>query len=89
MPIVVDFIQVAQYVSEAALALFPDNPPEQDHWVQAHLPEILRGKASLVARASDKVPHCGGWRQRSASPEVCVRLSPPLHAISSVRQGAG
>ena len=49
MPIVVDFIHVAQYVWEAALALFPENPPEQDRWVRAHLLEILRGKASLVA----------------------------------------
>ena len=49
MPIVVDFIHVAQYVWEAALALFPENPPEQDGWVRAHLLEILRGKASLVA----------------------------------------
>jgi hypothetical protein len=30
MPIVLDFIHVAQYVWEAALALFPDHPLEQD-----------------------------------------------------------
>jgi hypothetical protein len=48
MPIVLDFIHVAQYVWEAAKALIPDQP-EQDHWVRAHLLEILRGKASLVA----------------------------------------
>jgi hypothetical protein len=47
--IVVDFIHVAQYVWQASLALFPDNQVEQDRWVRAHLLEILRGKASLVA----------------------------------------
>ena len=47
--IVVDFIHVAQYVWQASLALFPDNRSEQDRWVRAHLLEVLRGKASLVA----------------------------------------
>jgi hypothetical protein len=47
--IVVDFIHVAQYVWQASLALFPDNPSEQDCWVREHLLEVLRGKASLVA----------------------------------------
>ena len=47
--IVVDFIHVAQYVWQASLALFPDNQIAQDRWVRAHLLEILRGKASLVA----------------------------------------
>ena len=49
VPIVVDFIHVAQYVWEAAKALIPENQVEQDRWVRAHLLEILRGKASLVA----------------------------------------
>jgi len=47
--IVVDFIHVAQYVWKAAGALFPDQEPQQDRWTCAHLLEILRGKASLVA----------------------------------------
>jgi len=47
--IVVDFIHVAQYVWQASLALFPDHQLEQDRWVRAHLLEILRGKACLVA----------------------------------------
>jgi hypothetical protein len=47
--IVVDFIHVAQYVWQASVTLFPDNQAEQDRWVRAHLLEILRGKASLVA----------------------------------------
>jgi hypothetical protein len=47
--IVVDFIHVAQYVWQASLVLFPDDQAEQDRWVRAHLLEILRGKATLVA----------------------------------------
>jgi hypothetical protein len=47
--IVVDLIHVAQYVWKAAGALFPDQEPQQDGWTRAHLLEILRGKASLVA----------------------------------------
>ena len=49
LPIIVDFIHVAQYVWEAAQALIPENQVEQDRWVRAHLLEILRGKASWVA----------------------------------------
>jgi hypothetical protein len=47
--IVVDFIHVAQYVWKAAGALFPGQETPQDRWTRAHLLEILRGKASLVA----------------------------------------
>jgi hypothetical protein len=47
--ITMDFIHVAQYVWKASLTLLPDNQAEQDRWVRAHLLEILRGKASLVA----------------------------------------
>lgn len=47
--IVVDFIHVAQYVWKAAGAFFPDQELEPDRWTRAHLLEILRGKASLVA----------------------------------------
>lgn len=47
--IIVDFIHVAQYVWKAAGAFFPGLEPEQDRWTRAHLLEILRGKASLVA----------------------------------------
>jgi hypothetical protein len=47
--IIVDFIHVAQYVWKAAGAFFSDQELEQDRWTRAHLLEILRGKASLVA----------------------------------------
>jgi hypothetical protein len=49
LTIIVDFIHVAQYVWKAGGALFPGQEPEQDRWMRAHLLEILRGKASLVA----------------------------------------
>ncbi len=47
--LIVDFIQVAQYVWKAAGAFFPDQELESDRWTRAHLLQILRGKASLVA----------------------------------------
>src|SRR5437588_2394321 len=47
--VVVDFIHVAQYVWRAAGAFFPGQELEPDRWTRAHLLEILRGKASLVA----------------------------------------
>lgn len=47
--IIVDFIHVAQYVWKAAGAFFPGQELAQDRWTRAHLLEILRGKASLVA----------------------------------------
>ena len=49
VPIVVDFIHVAQYVWGAALAFFPEDSAHQDRWVRTHLLAILRGKASVVA----------------------------------------
>jgi hypothetical protein len=47
--IILDFIHVAQYVWKAAGAFFPNQELEADRWTRAHLLEILRGKASLVA----------------------------------------
>jgi hypothetical protein len=47
--ILVDFIHVAQYVWQAALAFYPADPAKQDAWVRTHLLEILRGKAGYVA----------------------------------------
>ena len=47
--ILVDFIHVAQYVWQAALAFHPADPEEQDAWVRTRLLEILRGKAGYVA----------------------------------------
>lgn len=47
--IILDFIHVAQYVWKAAGAFFPNQELAADRWTRAHLLEILRGKASLVA----------------------------------------
>jgi hypothetical protein len=47
--IFVDFIHVAQYVWQAALAFHPADPEKQDAWVRTRLLEILRGKATHVA----------------------------------------
>jgi hypothetical protein len=49
LQILVDFIHVAQYVWQAALALYPVDPKQQDAWVRIRLLEILRGKAGYVA----------------------------------------
>jgi hypothetical protein len=46
VPIVVDFIHVAEYVWEAAKALFPDDKKKQNRWVLEHMREILRGKGN-------------------------------------------
>jgi hypothetical protein len=48
MPIVVDFIHVAEYIWDASRAFAPD-PQACDAWVLPRLREILRGKASDVA----------------------------------------
>src|SRR3972149_8101664 len=48
--ILVDFIHVAQYVWQAALAFYPADPANQDAWVRTHLLEILHGRAGYVAR---------------------------------------
>jgi len=55
--IFVDFIHVAQYVWQAALAFYPADPEKQDAWVRIRLLEILRGKAGYVA---------GGMRRSAA-----------------------
>ena len=49
LQIFVDFIHVAQYVWQAALAFHPGEPEQQDTWVRTRLLEILRGKAGYVA----------------------------------------
>ena len=90
--IVVDFIHVAQYVWEAALALFPDNQPEQDRWVRAHLLEILRGKASLVAagirRSATRRGMAAAERQPvDACADYLLSYSPYLQYDKALAQG--
>jgi hypothetical protein len=71
----VDFIHVAQYVWKASLALFPDNQAEQDRWVRAHLLEILRGKASLVAAGIRRSATLRAWLLPSASRLTTVQIT--------------
>src|SRR5260370_41513207 len=61
--IVVDFIQVAQYVGKAAGAFFPNQEIEPDGWTRGRRLEILRGKASLGA---------AGVRRRGARPGIAA-----------------
>jgi hypothetical protein len=90
--IVVDFIHVAQYVWEAALAFFPVDQPEQDRWVRAHLLEILRGKASLVAagirRSATRRAMAAAERQAvDACADYLLSYSPYLQYDKALAQG--
>jgi len=92
LPIVVDFIHVAQYVWQAALALFPDNQPQQDGWVRAHLLEILRGKASLVAagirRSATRRAMAAGDRQPvDECADYLLEYAPYLQYDKALDQG--
>jgi len=71
VPIVVDFIHVAQYVWGAAQAFFPEDRAQQDRWVRTHLLEILRGKASAVAGGMRR--RAARWRLPTGSPSTTVR----------------
>jgi hypothetical protein len=73
VPIVVDFIHVAQYVWEAALALYPDDRPDQDQWVRTRLLELLRGKASAVA---------GGMRRSATRRAMTAAARQPVDACA-------
>jgi hypothetical protein len=62
---------------------------EQDRWVRAHLLEILRGKASVVAAGIPEVPRCEPWPLPSGRRLTTVPITSLLVAVSAVRQGAG
>lgn len=90
--LVVDFIHVAQYVWEAAQALFPGQESEQDGWVRAHLLEILRGKASLVAAGMRRSATLRGMRAAEREPvDVCadylLKYSPYLQYEKALTAG--
>jgi hypothetical protein len=89
--IVVDFIHVAQYVWKAAGALFPNQELEQDRWTRAHLLEILRGKASLVAagmRRSATRRKMGAERQPvDECANYLLHYSPYLHYGQALAAG--
>ena len=90
--LVVDFIHVAQYVWEAAQALFPGKESEQDGWVRAHLLEILRGKASLVAAGMRRSATLRAMRAAEREPvDVCadylLKYSPYLQYEKALAAG--
>src|SRR5438270_4674111 len=59
LPIVVDFIHVAQYVWEAAKALIPEDQAEQDHWVRPTCWKSYAGRRAGWRPASAEVPLSG------------------------------
>ena len=71
--ILVDFIHVAQYVWQAALALSPADSAQQDAWVRTHLLEILRGRAGYVA---------GGMRRSATRRAMTTADRKPVDACA-------
>jgi hypothetical protein len=69
VPILVDFIHVSEYVWEAAKVIVPEDKQQQDRWVQEHMLEVLRGKASVVA---------GGIRRTATFREIPADKRKPV-----------
>ena len=92
VPIVVDFIHVAEYVWEAAKALFPDDKKKQDSWVLKHMREILRGKATNVAagiRRSATFRKMGSAERKpvDACANYLHKYEPYLHYEEALKKG--
>jgi hypothetical protein len=92
VPIVVDFIHVAEYVWEAAKALFPDDKKKQDSWVLKHMREILRGKATNVAagiRRSATFRKMGSEERKhvDACANYLHKYEPYLHYERALKKG--
>jgi hypothetical protein len=73
VPIVVDFIHVAQYVWGAALVFFPEDSAHQDRWVRTHLLEILRASRARFPGGYAGVPRAGRCLPPIGSPWTPVR----------------
>jgi len=72
MPIVVDFIHVAEYVWDASRA-FAQDPQACDAWVLPRLRAILRGKASDVAAGMRRSATLRGLAAEDRKPvDVCA-----------------
>lgn len=72
MPIVLDFIHVAEYVWEASRAFAADSQT-RDAWVLPRLREILRGKASDVAAGMRRSATLRGLATEEREPvDVCA-----------------
>jgi len=51
IPIVVDFIHVAEYLWKAAWCFHPEGDPGAEQWVRAQARQVLAGRAGIVAAA--------------------------------------
>ena len=92
VPIVLDFIHVAEYVWEGAKALFPDDKKKQDSWVLKHMREILRGKATNVAagiRRSATFRKMGSEERKpvDACANYLHKYEPYLHYERALKKG--
>ncbi len=51
IPIIVDFIHVAEYLWKAAWCFHPEGDPAAEQWVRAQARQVLAGRAGIVAAA--------------------------------------
>lgn len=92
MPIVLDFIHVAEYVWEASRAFTADREA-RDAWVLPRLREILRGKASNVAAGMRRSATLRGLAADDRTPvDICadylLKYGPYLHYHLALEHGA-
>ena len=92
MPIVLDFIHVAEYVWQASHA-FTADAVGRDAWVLPRLREILRGKASHVAAGMRRSATLRGLATEDRKPvDVCadylLKYAPYLHYDLALEHGA-
>jgi hypothetical protein len=92
MPIVLDFIHVAEYVWEASRA-FATESLARDAWVLPRLRAILRGKASGVAAGMRRSATRRGVAAEDRTPvDVCadylLKYAPYLHYHLALEHGA-
>lgn len=91
MPIVLDFIHVAEYVWEASRA-FTADPHARDAWVLPRLREILRGKASDVAAGMRRSATLRGLAEEDRHPvDICadylLKYAPYLQYDQALQHG--
>lgn len=92
MPIVLDFIHVAEYVWKASRA-FAADPQARDAWVLPRLRALLRGKASDVAAGMRRSATLRGLAAEDRAPvDVCadylLKYAPYLSYDLALRHGA-
>lgn len=91
MPIVLDFIHVAEYVWDASRA-FAADAQARDGWVLPRLREILRGKASAVAAGMRRSATRRGLAAEDRKPvDICadylLKYAPYLHYDLALAEG--